>query len=32
MDFIVAHSRYRRRRFQEAIAICDQLLKNNPRD
>ena len=32
MDFILAHSRYKRRKYPEAIQLCDQMLENNARD
>lgn len=32
MDFILAHSRYRRGRFEEAIQTCDELLSKNSKD
>ena len=32
MDFILAHSRFRRRRIDDAIQLCDQMLEKNPKD
>jgi hypothetical protein len=32
MDFILAHSRYQRRKFGPAIEVCDQLLEKNGKD
>lgn len=32
MDFILAHSKYQRRRYDQAIQICDQMLEKNNRD
>jgi hypothetical protein len=32
MDFILAHSRYQRRKYAEAIQVCDQLLEKNGKD
>jgi hypothetical protein len=32
MDFILAHSRYRRRKYPEAIRICDSMLEKNGKD
>ena len=31
-DFIVAMSRFRRKKYLEAIELCDKMLKNNPKD
>jgi hypothetical protein len=30
--FIVAMSRYKRRKYDQTIELCDQMLQNNPRD
>jgi hypothetical protein len=32
MDFILGHSRYQRKKYAEAIQICDQLLEKNGND
>jgi tetratricopeptide repeat protein 8 len=32
MDFILAHSRYQRRKYTAAIEVCDQLLEKNGKD
>lgn len=32
MDFIKAHSRYKRRAFEESIALCDEMLAKNAAD
>lgn len=32
MDFIIAHSRFKRRKFDEAIEICDKMLAKNEKD
>lgn len=31
-NFVVAMSRYKRRRYDDAIKLCDDMLSNNPRD
>ena len=32
MDYIIAESRYRRRKYVEATAVCDTLLSKNSKD
>lgn len=32
MDFILAHSRFKRRKFDEAIEVCDAMLNKNSKD
>jgi hypothetical protein len=32
MDFILAHSRYKRQKYAEAIQVCDELLAKNSKD
>ncbi|KRX09628.1 hypothetical protein PPERSA_09298 [Pseudocohnilembus persalinus] len=31
-DFIIAMSRYKRRKYDQTIELCEQMLNNNPRD
>ncbi len=32
MDFILAHSRYKRQKYSAAIKVCDELLAKNSKD
>lgn len=31
-NFVIAVSRFRRRKYDDAITLCDQILKDNPLD
>jgi hypothetical protein len=32
MDFILAHSRYKRHHYEDAIKLCDDMLQKNEKD